>query len=319
MTVTPPRRPRSIRRTTTHDCLRHDGLAGPVTVDARGRDLLTRADGTAQVLGTARLDMRADYRAGTIISITCDPPHPGLGTLAGARAHAGFRRAIDQAMPGERDSGSLRFQLLDDLPIALLLSGRAFKVAGVGINPGRPRQPASIDICAGWAADGTLVASLTELGPPLNTGPVAAAAAAGDDPLAWHEADALAPHSTRRRRRLDVWEEDGAAQAACYFRDTYFEENGTETVVHEYAVRGTVDPGTLRFTSCEADPGALPYPECPSAAASAQRLAGAPVDGLRRFVRGTFTGTTTCTHLNDTLRSLEDVGALLRSLRIMAA
>jgi hypothetical protein len=31
-------------------------------------------------------------------------------------------------------------------------------------------------------------------------------------------------------------------------------------------------------------------------------------------VRDTFTGPTTCTHLNDTLRSLEDVGALLEHL-----
>jgi hypothetical protein len=288
-----------------------------VTLVARGRDLLTRADGAACELGTARIDMRADYRAGTITLITSDPPHPGLGALAGSRAHAGFRRAIDQAMPGERASGSVRFQLLDDLPIALLLSGRAYKVAGAGLGTDAARQ-SPVGICAGWAADGTLVAGLTELGPPLNTGPVAAAAELDDDPLAWHEAAALAPHSTRRRRRLDAWEEDGAAQVACYFRDTYFEADGTETVVHEYNVRGTVDPGTLRFTSCEADPGALPYPECPGAAASARRLAGAPADGLRRWVRGSFTGTTTCTHLNDTLRSLEDIGALLRSLRRMA-
>jgi hypothetical protein len=292
---------------------------GPVAVVARGRDLLTRADGAGQVLGTARLDMQADYRAGIINQITSDPPHPGLATLAGTGAHSGFRRAVDHAMPGERDSGSLRFQLLDDLPIALLLSGRAFKVAGVGINPGRAhRWPTTIDICAGWAADGTLVAGLTELGPPLNSGPEAPAAELDDDLLGWHEAGAPPPHSTRRRRRVDVREEDGVAQVSCYFRDTYFEADFTETVVHEYAVQGTVDTETLRFTSCEADPGALPYPECPAAAASAGRLAGAPVDGLRSWVRGTFTGTTTCTHLNDTLRSLEDVGALLRSLRMMA-
>jgi hypothetical protein len=31
-------------------------------------------------------------------------------------------------------------------------------------------------------------------------------------------------------------------------------------------------------------------------------------------VRAGFTGTSTCTHLNDTLRSLEDLGALARRL-----
>jgi len=33
---------------------------------------------------------------------------------------------------------------------------------------------------------------------------------------------------------------------------------------------------------------------------------------LRRHIRDTFLGTSTCTHLNDTLRSLEDIPALLR-------
>ena len=37
-----------------------------------------------------------------------------------------------------------------------------------------------------------------------------------------------------------------------------------------------------------------------------------PVAGLRQHVRDTFLGTSTCTHLNDTLRSLEDIPALLQ-------
>ena len=46
--------------------------------------------------------------------------------------------------------------------------------------------------------------------------------------------------------------------------------------------------------------------------AGASRLVGTPVSGLRRHVRDTFLGTSTCTHLNDTLRSLEDIPALLK-------
>lgn len=84
----------------------------------------------------------------------------------------------------------------------------------------------------------------------------------------------------------------------------------TETVLHEYTVHAAFDPGTGRFVSGAADVGALPWPECPAAVASAARLAGAPAEGLRGWVRDTFVGTTTCTHLNDTLRSLEDVAYL---------
>jgi len=34
------------------------------------------------------------------------------------------------------------------------------------------------------------------------------------------------------------------------------------------------------------------------------------IDGLRRAVRRSFVGPSTCTHLNDSFRALEDVGML---------
>lgn len=216
-------------------------------------------------------------------------------------------------MPGETASRSVRFQLLDDLPTALLLSGRALRAAGVPIDMER-RGPLPADVCAGWVTGGTLLAGITELGPPLHVGPEAPAVEPADDPLGWHEIDSLPPHGTRRRRRLDLWEENGVVALDCFFRDSHVDGEGVETVVHEWAVKAKVDPLTLRFVSCEADEGPLPYPECPGAAASARRLDGTPVEGLRRSVRETFVGPTTCTHLNDTLRSLEDIQALIRAL-----
>ena len=78
-----------------------------------------------------------------------------------------------------------------------------------------------------------------------------------------------------------------------------------------YTVAATVDTSRGVLVSCSATPRVLPWVECPAAALSASRLAGLPVSGLRRHVRDTFLGTSTCTHLNDTLRSLEDIPALL--------
>lgn len=311
--ATPARRPLSVRRTTTHDSTRPEGLLGPVATVARGRDLVTGRDGSAAVVGTARVDALVQYSEQTIISISCDPPHAGLETLAGAKAFAGFRRAIDEAMPREGLSRSVRYQLLDDLPTALMLSGRVLRDAGIGIRIAGPRK-SPVDICAGWAEGGTLLAGLTEAGPPLNVGPVASPVESVDDPIGWHDVPALPPHSTRRRRRVDVWEEEAEARVECFFRDSHFNADRVETVVHEYTVRARFDPHTLTFLSCGSEPGPLPYLECPAAAASTQRLDGAPVEGLRNWVRSSFVGPTTCTHLNDTLRSLEDVGALLGSL-----
>jgi hypothetical protein len=133
----------------------------------------------------------------------------------------------------------------------------------------------------------------------------------GSDPAGWHAFDPLPPHGMRRHRRLDVWLEGESAMVECFFRDSHMSGDRVETVVHEYTVRAAFDLVSRRFISSAADIGALPWPECPAAAASAARLAGAPAEGLRGWVRDTFTGPTTCTHLNDTLRSLEDVTALI--------
>src|ERR1700720_543268 len=47
------------------------------------------------------------------------------------------------------------------------------------------------------------------------------------------------------------------------------------------------------------EPRVLPYPECPWAADSARRLEGMNVADLPALVKEQFTGTSTCTHLND--------------------
>ena len=281
---------------------------------AIGRDLRTDADGRAAVLGASRLEVVVDFSNGVITHLTAQPADPTLAALVGITTFRGFRAALDLALPDERARGTVRGQLLDDLPMAILLSGRVLRAAGVGLPRRDPKGALPVDICAGWVADGTLIRGMTDFGPPLHVGPVADEIESARDRLGWHEHDALPPNSTRRRRRLDVWREGDVAAAECFFRDSHVDANGIETVVHEYTVSATVDPTTLRIVECDAVPGPLPYPECPAAAGSARRLPGAPVDGLRGAVLTDLTGPTTCTHLNDAFRSLEDVGHLLQSL-----
>src|SRR5215472_6368372 len=134
---TPDRRPRSVRRTTSHDSVRHDGMQGPITITAIGRDLYTGADGSATVLESARIDAVADFPGGVLTSISADPADDRLQALAGTRASSGFRRRVEQALPGERESGSVYYQILDDLPTALLVSGYAVLAAsGMGFRGG---------------------------------------------------------------------------------------------------------------------------------------------------------------------------------------
>jgi hypothetical protein len=147
------------------------------------------------------------------------------------------------------------------------------------------------------------------------TGPVAPDIERADDPWAHHELGELAPDSMRRRRRIDVRPgrpEPGLVEVDALFRDTHMGDDGFETIIHEYVVEAIVDPQTMTFVAIRAVPHVLPWYECPQAAASAERLIGAPLAGLRPVVRAEFLGATTCTHLNDTLRALEDVPALIQ-------
>jgi len=55
----------------------------------------------------------------------------------------------------------------------------------------------------------------------------------------------------------------------------------------------------------------LPFPECPSVVQQVQDLVGLDVTGLRAGVQRELPGILGCTHLNDMLRGLSDVPALV--------
>jgi hypothetical protein len=258
-----------------------------------------------------------DYWETRILSIATVPVEPALGGLVGTGAYVGFRKQVEEMLPGEVSSHSVRWQLLDDFPAAVMANGRSLKAEGRAMSKVRKERnaPLSIGICAGWAEGGTLLAGLTDLGPPLEVGPMAPALAVEDDTLGWHDLPVLTAHGTRRARRMDLWEEEGRAWADCFFRDSHVDRYGVETVVHEWRLLATIDVGQRCFVSVDAMSGPLPYPECPASGNSAARLEGMSIDGLRRAVRKGFTGPSTCTHLNDSFRAMEDVGALLDRLR----
>ena len=77
---------------------------------------------------------------------------------------------------------------------------------------------------------------------------------------------------------------------------------------------GAADAGSGQIVSVAARAQVLPWVECPGAVASAERLAGMEISSLRPTIRNEFVGRSTCTHLNDSLRSLADITALAREL-----
>ena len=311
-----PRRPGSVRRTSTIDTFRPHGFDAEADVMGRARDLLTTAEGDARVLGTAELTARLQARSHDLLAIDTDPAAPALQELLGAIVGPGFRAKVDGVVAERRDRGDLLYLLLDDLPGATLVAGYAMLHAGMVPKPSDDEYLiARSNLCAGWAADGAMMTLIREHGrSPAPLGCEAPPVARADDPDAWHDLPDLAPNAMRRLRRLDVMppSSDGEpASVDVFFRDSHVDGEGHETIVHEYSVTASVDVATRTVLAIDAHADVLPWQECPQATGSAPRLVGHTLAGLRPYVRGEFIGTTTCTHLNDVLRGLTDVDHML--------
>jgi hypothetical protein len=308
----PRRAAGSVRRTSTIDSMRPDGLDGDVQVVARARDLLTTDDGTARVLAADGYDavVSADRRL-----LHIDHPDTRLADLQGGTTASGFRARAVAAVPDEAERSTLLNLLLDDLTGANLVAGYAMQRHPSWTTRTIPAEhfDAVTDLCAGWARDATILVGVEADGlvPTPTTAPVAGDPG-DDDPFAWHQRPALPPGSMRRARRLDVVADGGGVGVRfdVHFRDSYVDRDGVEGAVHEYSVWGRFDPSSHTVVEIDAAAHVLPWVECPQALGSAARLVGATVDELRAVVRADFVGTSTCTHLNDTLRGLADLPAL---------
>jgi hypothetical protein len=329
--TSPLRRPGSVRRTSTID-ITCDDSGTRLHLAGAGRDLATTAEGRTQVLATAGLRATVDIASGTVVAIEGHPDTDArTSRLVGRPSGSGFRRAVRTELPDIASEGSLLGLLLDEVPVAVVIagsllrrragekpvraSGSAVLLPGRQLVAERPLRPSPpVDVCAGWARGGLLARTVEETGkPPLSEGPEVPSLRSSDDPDAWHPLATMPVWSMRRARRMDVVLADSGYEIDALFRDTRVtDESAVERGVHEYAIRATAD-GAGTISTIEATPHVLPAPECPAAAASAQRLVGIPLAQLRAHVAAALTGTSTCTHLNDALRALGDLDVFISS------
>jgi hypothetical protein len=225
---------------------------------------------------------------------------------------SGFRAAADKAAPQLRADHDLRYTMLDDVPVATLISGHALSASGALGEYTKSGYLPVADQCAGFATGGLLMTSFEAGDPAVVTGPEAPDLDHGDDPWAWHAMSPLPIHGMRRRRRIDVHEDrPGQMGIDAMFRDTYARADGVETIIHEYTLTAAVDVATGVIVESRATPRVLPWQECPGAVASAARITGMTLQELHFRVRRELVGTSTCTHLNDLLRSVADAAALI--------
>jgi Protein of unknown function (DUF2889) len=315
----PPRRPDSVRRTSTVLMSWPSGPGGELRLDGRARDLLTPRRGEPEVLTETELQV-VTGRERDIRHIEARPPHPGLARLVGSRAGGNLRAAIAAELPAEAEAGSPLYLLLDDLAGSTLISGFALFLWADEFPDIRARFAAAgssrvmRDICSGFrdgssalTPEGTIAGISQNTGRP---GPLVDPA----DPMGWHEQGDHPAMAMRRARRIDVWEEGGAILVDALFRDSCWNPEGAEEVVHEYEISGAAEPATWTLTQVVANPRVLPYAECPGAAPNAVRMEGADLRAMRRTVLDRLRNTDCCTHLNDGLRALAEVPVLAASL-----
>jgi hypothetical protein len=283
------------------------------------------------VVDVAAFEATIDFAHGQrVTAVDASPPIEGIDALIGRGAGGGYRKYLNELVEHHDLAGSLQFQLLDVLSGASLVSGYAPQLALAHRDDGGPVEEiaeaadatqimlAMGDVCAGWRSGGTIMSSVETIGrPPMLQGPVAPALDDLGDEGAWHDAaHDMEPNGMRRIRRIDVVHGEPSAPLSIdtMFRDTHMDRGGTVTIVHEYHLAAEVDPDTFTVLSIDATPRVLPYHECPEAAASARRVVGTTTTGLRARTRAEFVGASTCTHLNDVLRALEDVELLARAI-----
>jgi hypothetical protein len=321
--VPPPRRPGSVRRTSSMLMSWPDGLGTDLHLDGRARDLLTPATAAAGQAGpvvVAAATLHAvTGRERDIQTIEADPEPPGLHELVGRRAGGGLRGVIAEHLSEEIERGTPLYLLLDDLAGATLIAGFTFfkwQDQYPEIKQRYQSAPPRINtnICSGFQeGSGALNPDGTLKGVSENT-PPAPALADPDDPIGWHELGDHPAIAMRRARRIDVWADTDTINVDAMFRDTCWIPDGTETVLHEYRILATSDAGTGTLTRAEAVPLVLPYVECPEAAPNAARLVGTTLGTLRAQVLEQLKNADCCTHLNDALRALAEVPVLAASL-----
>ena len=303
--LTPPLVAGRLRRTSTIDT--HPGGPGESLADLRARDA-AGGDGI-DVLGEIRIGARLVNFV--IDNLSSTPPASGLGALLGCRVGAGFRSKIAALLPDEVQRASLLHLLLDDWVGAALVSGYGLQHTAITLGV-EQKMPAGVadrmaGICAGFAPEASLIDYARRHDViPTGRGPVA-------PPLeGLHDIEPLRARGMRRFRRLDMWPSGtDSVGFDAHFRDSHMDDDLVETIVHEYTVAGTVDTSTRTIASVSAEVRVLPWQECPGAIGSANRVHGMSLGELRRRVRSEFVGTSTCTHLNDTLRAIADLDALL--------
>ena len=323
---TPPRRPGSVRRTSTIDMVWLGGYGEPLELVGRARDLLTPVAAAPTVLDEATMLVTIPGSR-TVGAISVTPARSDIQGLVGAVGGSDLRNALERVLPGEREAATPLYFLLDDIAGTSLIAGFAWsrwdpevrqRMSGGAADRGAMARTFGVRkgriICSGLRPDGWADTHRVRQQDPQHAVRPAGDIRTPDDPLGWHLFPPDPKVGMRRHRRVDAWLEGDVVKVDAFFRDSCWDPDGTQLALHEYTVTADVDGHHHTLLSAVATPRVLPFPECQLAAPHAEQLKGTPVTSFRSTVQRTLTELHACTHLNDMLRSLAEVPALVKAL-----
>ena len=316
---TPPRRAGSLRRTSNLSVSWPDGREGPEHLTGRARDLVTTMDGDASVHAEEELALVLD-RSQVITGATTRPDRDGVQHLIGVNAVRGFRAGVESALPDERRGTTPLALLLADVSTVSMIGGIAWSQRPVDSDAGDDesleasnsflRSQGDNVACSGFRRSGYYRQSLEKkIMFPHWFRP--AGELEIEDEWAWHDMEPAADVCFRRRRRIDTWAVGDSTVVDAHYRDSVWGPAHDEVALHEYSLTATIDTASHALSALAVTANVLPFPECPSVVQQVQDLVGLDVTGLRAGVQRELPGILGCTHLNDMLRGLSDVPALV--------
>lgn len=307
--------PATLRRTSSLDVTWPEGQQGPKRLIGRARDFVVAKDGrSGATVAEHELEARftQDWK---LLSIATSPPREALRDLVGTSGGGGFRKALRQVIASDQAVASPLAAILDDVPGAVIVSGVAWSEWDpnwmkrmFGDVPLAQMLKAREGVCMGHAR-GSSAQDPEHRSAHLDHAD-AERRQRSDDPDGWHcmpEQDGV---GFRRVRRIDV-ARGATIRIDAEFQDSATRPDGSRFAVHEYGLSVEADRDTRAILSIAVDPRVLPYGECPAVAGNLPRLYGERLDDLRQAVPASLPGAAGCTHLNDALRGLADVPALL--------
>lgn len=313
----PDLRAGSLRRVVSLQNDWSNGPALPVELTGRVQDLFSPVDGVTQERSGDWVRARVDG-AKRIVDLDASRCAAVLASFAGLSTGGALRKAMADQLPDEVSAGSGLSSLIDELAGASFMSGSAWYAWPGGIEAfARQNGIASVldrpvtGLCLSYVAGSPAVRPDGSGNEEIAHHPLAPSALVTSDIWVDHGLKTDAPNHWRLRR-TDLWQEDGTLFVDAWFQDSSSVPGMTDRrlVFHEYSLKARLEPATLALQAIEVEPHVLPYTTCRGAPATVAPLIGRSASNLRTAVLELLRGPAGCTHLNDMLRSLQDLGGL---------